>query len=436
MDASEFTSWRAGFDSLAWLNLAFALPLFVVAAALGGFAFVIWESLTIGRELGRHEWLVAVQLATAALVLRIAISISTYTLLLYGYFAPDELGYAASGLALSKHPLDLSQALATQGWVYFNAAAQEVFGDDHLWPRLWNDVVGSLTVLICFVLASRVVGPVGARVSAAAVALLPSLALWSSLNVKDADVWCLLVAGLSLTVRLQTTLRWRSIAALGIAVALVSLLRQFAAACLLVSIAVGLLAPLFVRRQVIWVGVAAAAAGLIALVVAGERLYASLGLEKLAVIRHDFAIGARSAVDPDPGLQTLHGAIAFLPRGLIDFLIRPFPWEASGKLQAAVAIDVILYYLVVAAAVIGMYYSLRKGPVPWLPLMSLVVCLSIGYALVLANLGTSLRERAQVVVVASVFAGAAINAGWLPLLRFRAKVRTGHIHDRRPDEAP
>ncbi len=397
---------------------------------------MIWESLTIGRDLGRREWLVAIQLAAAALVLRVTISISTYALLPYGHFAPDELGYAASGLALSKHPLDLSQALAADGWQYFNAAVQAVFGDDHLWPRLWNDVVGSLTVLICFLLASRVVGPVGARVSAVVVAFLPSLVLWSSLNLKDADVWCLLVAGLSLTVRLQTTLRWRSIVALGIAVALVSLLRQFATECLLVSIAIGLLGPLLVRRQAIWVGVAAASAGLIALVLAGERLYASLGLENLAAIRHALAIGARSAVDSDPGLKTLHGAIAFLPRGLIDFLIRPFPWEAPAHLQAVIAIDVFLYYLVVAAAVVGMYYSVRTRPVPSLPLMSLVFCLSIGYALVLANLGTSYRERAQIVVVASVFAGAAINAGWLYLLRFRARVRTGHVQGRRLDEVP
>jgi hypothetical protein len=161
---------------------------------------------------------------------------------------------------------------------------------------------------------------------------------------------------------------------------------------------------------------------LIALVFAGERLYASLGL---AAIRRGFAVGAKSAVDPNPGLETLHGAITFLPRGLIDFLVRPFPWDAPAGLQAALAIDVILYYLFVAVAVIGMYYSVRTRPVPSLPLLSFVFCLTIGYALVLANLGTSYRERAQMVVVMSVFAGAAINAGWLYLLRFRARVTAG-----------
>ena len=407
--ASDSVRSTADLDSLPSLNVILALPLLGVAAALGCFVFAISEALTAGRGLDRREWLIATRLTAAAFGLRVAVAIGTYVVLPYGYFAPDEIGYARSGLALSKQPLDLSQALSAQGWLYFNAASQQLFGDDHLLPRLWNAGVGSLTVLLCFVLATRVVSGIGARFTALVVAFLPTLVMWSTLNLKDADVWCLILSGLLLIVRLQAGWRWRSIAALGIVVVLLASLRQFAAASLVLATAVGLLSPHLSRRRLITAaGVAAAVAVVVALTV-GERVYTSLHLDMLAHLRHALAVGARSAVDPDPGLQTLHGAIAFLPRGVFDLLIRPFPWEVPGALKTGVAIDIVLEYAVLVAAIIGIAYSIKRRPVESAPLIGIIICLIVGYGLVLSNLGTIYRERAQIVVVLCVFVGAAYD---------------------------
>ena len=64
---------------------------------------------------------------------------------------------------------------------------------------------------------------------------------------------------------------------------------------------------------------------------------------------------------------------------------------------------------VLVAAIIGIAYSIKRRPVESAPLIGIIICLIVGYGLVLSNLGTIYRERAQIVVVLCVFVGAAYD---------------------------
>jgi hypothetical protein len=363
-------------------------------------------------------------LFVAALLLRVAVAVGTFDLLPYGYAAPDEIGYVASARALMTNGhLSLAQVLNGEGWQYFNLLLFHLFGVNPLLPRLWNCVVGAVTPIVCFSLARTLGADSGARWSAILVGLFPSLVLWSSLNLKDADIWLLVLAGLLLAIRLQDSLQWWYLPALLIIVAALEPLRRYADQALLVAVGVSLIVSLrplglLASRPGFMRGVAVVFAALVGLLGlsayvfpdVGEGLYRSAGLVQLATLRHDFAIGAHSAINPDPGLGTLRGTLAFLPEGLRDFFLRPFPWETGSGLLEVARLEVVVYYVSLPFVAVGIVYSLKASVARALPALTFLMVTGIGYALVIANVGTIYREREQLIVVMFAFFGFGIQA--------------------------
>jgi len=283
-----------------------------------------------------------------------------------------------------------------------------------LLPRLWNCVVGAFTPVLCYALAVRLGAKAGAKESAILVALYPSLILWSSLNLKDVDVFCLTLACLLLTLRLQGSVRWKSGLSLAFMLAVLYTLRQFTATALLLAIGIGLLASRGVvsrRTRLARGGLAAATLAVAAILPnAAQQVYLGLDLNTLATTRQNLAVLAKSAVDASPGLQTLAGSLAFLPVGLVDFFLRPFPWEISrSSLQIATLPETIIYYGILPVVMLGVAYSVRARFSSAVPLVSFLLITSLGYALVLGNLGTSYRERDQLLVVMFAFVGVALG---------------------------
>ena len=360
----------------------------------------------------------------ASLLVRVAVAVGTFAFLPYGYAAPDEVGYVASarGLLASGH-LSLAQVVNGEGWQYFNLLLFHLFGVDPLLPRLCNCLVGAFTPIVCFGLARSLGAGSGARWSALLAGGLPSLVLWSSLNLKDAAVWLLVLVGLLIAIRLQDSFRWWYLPVLLITLVLLEPFRRYADQALAIAVGVSLVVSLsglglFASRDRFARGL-----GLVFVVMAGalvvvayhfpnlgESLYRSAGLVQLATLRHDFAVGAQSAINPDPGLGTLRGALAFLPGGLRDFMLRPFPWEQGSRLLEVTRGEVFVYYASLACSALGIAYGLKVSAARALPPIVFLVITVIGYSLVIANVGTIYREREQLVVVMLAFVGLGADA--------------------------
>jgi hypothetical protein len=369
---------------------------------------MVKDELLTARERAVLAWIVV-----AALVLRLSIAVGTYYTLPYGYFAPDEQGYSATGAQLAQRSLDPMLLLTTQGWFYFNAFLIQLLGLNPLAPRLWNCVVGAFAPVLAYLIAKRLGARSGASVPAVLVAGFPSLVMWSSLNLKDADVWCLILAGILLILQIQDSPRWWSVLGLLLILFVLGTLRQYPVGALVVCLGTALLAPRLVssrRARAVFADLTVILIGSAALFPsAAETAYSQFGLSGLASMRHNLAIGARSAVDPDPGLETLRGAVLFLPLGLVDLFLRPFPWEVTSTFRLLVAPEVVLYYALLPLVVVGVVYSIKLKFVRAFPVVSFLAVMGIGYALVLGNLGTSYRERAQLLVVMFAFVGVALR---------------------------
>jgi hypothetical protein len=227
-----------------------------------------------------------------------------------------------------------------------------------------------------------------------------------------------ILIALLLTTRLQQDPRWWRVVALALALFATYLLRIFADAALFIAVVAGLLAWRLRLPQRVAIGIVggAGAAG-VAVVVgalvfprAGQFIYARSGLSLLAGLRHSLASGARSAVDVDPGLQSLGGVLAFLPIGLVDFFLRPFPWEGGSGLNLLTRPEVVFYYLLLPLVGIGMALAIRKAASRAVPSLVFLGVTGLGYSLTLSNLGTIYRERDELLIVMFTFVGVAIDA--------------------------
>lgn len=355
---------------------------------------------------------------SAALLLRFGLAIATYIKFPYGYFAPDELGYVQSASNYLNVINLRPPATHGQGWIFFNILVSDIFGTEPLLPRFWNCLVGAITPLFGYALAREFGAVSGARWSAILIAFFPSTVLWSSLNLHDVDAYFVILLAFLLMIRLQESRRWWQVVALAMMLTGIYLLRLFTDAALFAAVTFGVLAPRLripikhARRMAV---AAAALLGLIVLLTVrfprpGQYVYTKLGIDQIARIRQSLASGARSAVDPDPGLHTLVGALTFLPRGLVDFFLRPFPWEHGTSLSALTRPETILYYALIPFIAAGIVLSLRKVALRTAPVLVFLVITGLGYALVVSNLGTIYRERDELLIVMFTFVGVAVDA--------------------------
>lgn len=390
----------------------------VLATAVG------WYVISVLYNRDRRETQFLQRLFLLAVALRVTVAVGTYAILPYGYLAPDELGYVRVATALmNRGHLDLGQALGGQGWQYFNLFLFQLGGVNLLLPRLWNCVVGAVAPIMCYSLARKLGSGFGAKWSAILVGVFPSLVLWSSLNLKDADVWVLILGAMLLAIGLQASFRMRYAVALLLTLVALAPLRLYAVVALLVAVVVSMIASSpAIRGLLSRPGFASGAAATFGTVVAlsvifivvfpdaAQWAYRSVGLARLATIRMNFSLGAGSAISPAPGLDTLNGTLAFLPTGLVDFFLRPFPWESGSSILGVTRPEMVLYYASLPLAIAGVAYSLKTSLPQALPPVAFLMTTGVGYALVLSNLGTIYRERDQLIVVMFAFVGVGIYA--------------------------
>ncbi|HEX6547446.1 MAG TPA: glycosyltransferase family 39 protein [Candidatus Dormibacteraeota bacterium] len=356
------------------------------------------------------------RLLAVALAVRVLGALVVYYKLPYGYFAPDANAYikeANDWVFRGDH--NIMALMSSHLWGYIVIALIGVF-DHPLLPNLLACLAGTFATVPAYLLARRLGAGRYAAWTALIVVFYPSTILWSIIDVKDAPVYLVVFLAFLVLFQIEDT-PWPDLALVFLGLVLgIHMLRQFADTVMLVAGLAALMA-VGVREASRRAPRAVAAAGsllvlgvLVAPLVfrsATERVYARLGLPHLAVTRHNFAEGARSAVDPDPGLQTFHGALAFFPKALVNFWLRPFPWEHGAATSQLTRPEMLLWYCLIPIVLIGIVRALRDHPLRTVPLLVYVAVASTGYAYVISNLGTAFRERDQLLMVLFVFVGPA-----------------------------
>ena len=449
----------------------------VVSADL---AALIWTILLTGAILRSAARVIepahrrpVLLLAALAMGVHLSVALALHELALgfgSGFITGDDAAYFRLSSAVASYwaghapvagytpPLWGGDAYLLGVFVYVEAALFAVFGPDVRIALILNAALATVTALLAYGGAWRLFGRRAATIAFIAVAFMPSLLLWSALNLKDSLTIALAMLAIWATVeyrgRRQPFLAFLPFAA---AETLVTL-RSYAAAavaiaCLLAIALVGV--PVMRRAATI------AMAGLLTTVIVVQSLNAvgsGIGQQLLLAFEREraaMAVGARTGFVPTPTAQPAASStggsaaptasttadtrspaatpadtastapaddlalapgrtLSYLPTGFAYAVLAPVPFGSRRLQELLTAPEMLLWYALVVAGVVTIWRERRR----WRSLAPIVLFIG-GLMTVLAlaegNVGTLFRHRGMVVPFAAILASPSLLAAirWL-----------------------
>ncbi len=378
--------------------------------------------LTLETREATRRWLWG--LIGAALGVRALAFLVTNFVYRADFFAPDVGYYRWAGEAIGAHwvrggPLPGRFA---DGWFelypHIGAGFYALLQDATVGPVVLNAFAGVWTAVVVYYLGREILGEPAGKLAAILTAFLPSLVLWSVLNIRDALAMLFITLAVWLGVRAYREVNVKELLLLVAVLFVASTLRDYMAVLVLGGLALGF--ALAFRRHRVWSTLAVGTVVFLGVAFALDQfeIFRTVDwdspLETADQMRRGFHLEAGSAYAVDYDTSTLAGALRFLPLGMSFLLFGPFPWALESTLQMLTFPEVALWYLVFPLTVWGLSWGVRKGAAQNLILLGVLAVLVSSYALVEGNFGTAYRHRAQIMPLFFIF-----TAAGLILLRHR-----------------
>ena len=324
-------------------------------------------------------------------------------------FGGDAEAYHQGGIAIALHwlrgfPLPTSIGVGKEGFYYMIAAFYWLLGPQRLAVVVLNVLVATTVVPVTADTARRLFGSSVYRPAALLVAITPGYLVWSSQLLKEGPILVCLAVALNLAVRLSERTDLKLGAGLVATLTVLFTLRATVAALALVGLLVALA---FTRRDAI-AGLVTSAAAIVAVVavifvagigLAGFKFITSVNLQQIAVVRSDLAKSADSGFAKDADLTTIPGVLRFLPIGVTNLALGPFPWQATNVRQLGGTVDAAILWFFLPSLWRGWRASRAKIGRKRYVLAAPAVFMTIALGLLLGNYGTIVRERLQITVL-------------------------------------
>jgi hypothetical protein len=373
-----------------------------------------------------------------ALLARIAVGGAASAFLAFshrGHVFPDEEVYLSEARAVRGGAGLTPHGYSNLLGILFKATAPSAW-----LPRAINILAGAALAVVVFELASLLVGSRGALLAGAAVALWPSLVLWSVVVLKDSltllavfsallgAAWALRAGGCLHRPLARSRINGarprdprRRVGAIGALVAVVAMaalegLRPYAFVVASISVAVGLLVRAVASlrtarpgRPIKRVLRRAGLAGLLVVALGVLGLLGGEGFLGIGFVRSnaDTEVVAQAHIEGSAGGTGFNGSaprsardiIGGVPRGLLFGVLGPFPWDAGQtEARALLVVELPLWYLALGAAVSSLLrLGWRRVLLRWAMPLAFASGVIVVLAVFEANAGTALRQRAMVI---------------------------------------
>jgi 4-amino-4-deoxy-L-arabinose transferase-like glycosyltransferase len=398
-------------------NLLDSLLAFFVAVILSGFALYYVRARSHPEDTSflvrLFTWTIFIRYAFA-IALNIFAAESTFASAFWG----DSGSYDSAGQQLamkwSGEPTTsvyMLRSASGYGWVYFVGSIYYLFGRNQLLVQFLNGLVGGLTVLVIYAIASRLFDRAAARWAALFMAFFPQVVFWSTGMYKDPPILFSIAVAMYAVVRLRERFSLSMVALFVAAeVALITLRFYIAYFVLFAALATFVFAQRhgIVRMFVTYGLLLTLLFGALGVAVQRdtlERQTTYLTLERLQTTREDQAMWGQSGFGREYDVSTPSGALAALPTGLVYLLFAPFPWAISGLRQALAVPETLVWYALMPAFVRGLVFAVRRNLRAILPILVFAVSLTGAYALMQGNVGTAYRQRTQITMFFFIFMG-------------------------------
>ncbi len=408
--------------ALVGAMLSLIKPQYLVAmlVAIGFMGLgLVWTNLLAETQ----EWPWLAKVFIGAYGLRLCIAFGLY-IVWPELEIPDGIHYAADSQ-------QLAQAWHSQGWmaytdviqyplqafgyVYLNTIVFFLLGPFTINMQILNCFFTGMTVIYTYKLSNHFFDIKVARFAALCTAFMPSMLFWTSQNLKDSVVLFFSMQVLWYASQ-GLRLSFYRIPMIGLIIAALATIRKENAIGLSVVIAITLVfqsSPRRINRFIVTT---------VSVFILGLTLYSSgygfLGLEfaeerlnptSITKIREQTSLGG-SAVNTTIDTSSLGGLLTYLPLAVANFILRPWPWEATNSLTQLMTIpeSVFLWYPLFIFVLIGLVHTWRTGWIRnsliWVYVLSATVAAAPQYG----NLGTAYRHRVQLWPCYFILAG----VGW------------------------
>jgi 4-amino-4-deoxy-L-arabinose transferase-like glycosyltransferase len=245
-----------------------------------------------------------------------------------------------------------------------------------------------------------------ARTVAVMTAFSPSLVLWTSQGLKDGPIVLCLCLCVLYTMKVRTKLEVSSFIILVASLLGLYALRHYAAYIMLTATAGALLftsgkrfTPVRMLQGavlVILIGLSFSYFG------AGEAATA-LDMKVIQNARVWGAAAANTGFGGDVDITDPKAAIGYLPLGILYVLLSPFPWMINNLKQLITLPELIAWWCLMPMMVKGYWFAFRNRLQQSFVICTLVLGLTLAFALYESNAGTAYRHRAQIYVFFFIF---------------------------------
>lgn len=426
MSGAQRPSLRFGAALGVLAGVAYAASPITVWFLLAMAGIFAWAGRGLGARERRWLWTV-LALAVGIRALAIAGLFSTMP-----SFIPSSFFWDGDGVYLKYRALvirnvwsgydtsaaDFATAFSRQyGWtsyLYVLAYLQYLTAVSPAGVHLLNVTLFVASGVMLYRMARESFGRAPAMLGLTLMMFLPTLMAWSMAALKESFYIFLFVIGLRAAVGVVRGpgIRWRllALAALVAAVAANSTVRVGASLIMTVGLGLGLASALIARR---WVLVALA----IVLVPIGvHRLWlrpdveaqvmtqlrnsATIHLGNVRTVGNFYRVLDQRFYSDEwrqvGTMQPVEG-LRFVVRAVASFVAVPLPWQIISRVEVLFLGQQVLWYLLVAFAVVGLVRGLRTDPLVTCLLASLTVAGALTIALNSGNIGTMVRFRDTIV---------------------------------------
>jgi 4-amino-4-deoxy-L-arabinose transferase-like glycosyltransferase len=324
------------------------------------------------------------------------------------YVGPDSYTYHDQAKLLLAHWTTGTPVPALpggkEGYYHMLAGIYWLFGAHPAAGLAVNAVLASAVVPLVFDSTRRLFGREAARYAPPLVVLMPSMFAWTSQLLKEAPVVFLVAVMANCAVR--TTERF-SLGPVVVATAALSLLLTFRGPVAF-ALGVGALAGIALGNRRLSSGltvglVATALAAMLVLTLglgrSGYDASVQSDLQQAGTVRTDLALSGSSGFDANVDISSPRAALSYLPVGVLQFSVGPFPWQIRGVRQLPALPDVLVWWCLLPSLGRGALAAGRRWGRRWLVLALPAVTATLLLGLTVGNFGTLVRERVQVLVL-------------------------------------
>jgi hypothetical protein len=419
--------------SLLLVRTVEGAPAAVTLILLGGGAFGL-VSLGTPREMRRAVALIF----AAALALRALVAVLVY----YWdplFFSLDQVSYFLHGASLASQwraaggmdlvwllPTRVEREVGLNRFAEMWAMLSYFVGPSELALRTAMGVVGACIAARVYLLGQELFGEKAGLLSGWLAACWPSLIIWSAQGLRDpllVLLWC--EVGLAV-VRVCGRRPISGFLGLGAAMYGFILLRPYVAVWASRGVALALLLATARGARsakvlaIGWTGLVLLVAGVGFL---GADYLRGADLSTATEIHRAFEEGGSSfAAEVD--LSSYGAALRYLPVGLAYFALAPFPWQTGSRLQMSTLLEQPIWYGALALGVLGLFSAVRRRIPVGIAMMAVLLPAILFYALVMSNVGTAYRNRAQFLPFVLVYAAEGAVAWKARRERTRASQRS------------